>query len=361
MNKTSVKFLFFLISLFIVSSLGSFLFTFFDIQSTIFWPRSTQQTTPKQERQNVASLKKSTESDLTLIKPDVQQNPAAQKTPIKLLFAGDMMFDRHIRAKAMGNNGYDFIFSEIQSYLSEFDLVIANLEGPVTGNQSVSINSVVGERNNFIFTFSPEIIPTLQKHNFKLLNLGNNHSLDFGVVGAKSTVSYLKDSKIDFFGNIGVVDDDYPQRWKLVEIDKTNLAFVNFNQFVAGGFEAALLDIEQVSKKADLVVVYTHWGNEYQPTANKTITNWAQQLIAAGADLIIGSHPHVIQNKELVDNVQVYYSLGNFVFDQYFSPEVMQGLLVEVNIEPSTLEMDFDDKLVSIGKDGVVRLIKYSF
>jgi gamma-polyglutamate biosynthesis protein CapA len=99
------------------------------------------------------------------------------------------------------------------------------------------------------------------------------------------------------------------------------------------GLSHCLADINQVENSSDLVIVYAHWGNEYQSNSNLAIQTIAHKLIDAGADVIIGSHPHVVQESEIYNGKVIYYSLGNFIFDQYFMPETQQGLLVKMVID----------------------------
>jgi poly-gamma-glutamate synthesis protein (capsule biosynthesis protein) len=90
------------------------------------------------------------------------------------------------------------------------------------------------------------------------------------------------------------------------------------------------------SKKSDLQVVYIHWGTEYELTHSKAQELLAKELVSAGADLIVGHHPHVVQDVDVIDGVVVFYSLGNYIFDQYFNSDVMKGLVLvlEMNTEP---------------------------
>src|SRR3989304_1399219 len=119
--------------------------------------------------------------------------------PIKLLFGGDVMLDRHIR-QYMETNGVEFPLTPMAETLAQYDVVIANLEGPITTSPSRSVNSAVGSTNNFIFTFDPNVVPMLKQHRF-IVNLGNNHILNFGVDGVVQTKQFLTDGEVEFFGN----------------------------------------------------------------------------------------------------------------------------------------------------------------
>lgn len=289
-------------------------------------------TSPAAANQQV-SQKASTKPSLTPPTPTPSPKPS-----IQVMFGGDLMYDRHIRQFCQ-ENGYQFPLSQLHSLLNQQDLVVANLEGPVTANQSVSVNTIPGTTNNFIFTFDPQAAPALTAANIKLVNLGNNHILNFGSEGYRQTLEYLDQEGINYYGQIGSqVSADSQQLSYIYEQHDFKIGFVNYNQFADTGLEPALAEIERIAPQTDWVVVTPHWGNEYVYDPNDTIKSWAQQLVDAGADLVIGAHPHVIQVNEVYQGKRIYYSLGNFVFDQYFQPEVMEGLLVQVTFSSDGLK-----------------------
>jgi gamma-polyglutamate biosynthesis protein CapA len=288
---------------------------------------------------------------------DAPSTANLKNVPLKIIFVGDMQFDRDIRALAQKSvNGYEAILDPaLSSYLQQADLVIGNLEGPITDNPSVSLGSEVGSTRNFLFTFSPSVVPLLKKHNFAV-NLGNNHINNFGEDGFNQTRAYLENSSIGWFGQVPYLPKaENNSQIYIYTHDNLSIAFINYNQFLGPGLAAALSDIERWRPQVDKIIVYTHWGNEYEPEANAVIQNQATQLVATGADLIIGSHPHVEQQAEDIDGTRVYYSLGNFIFDQYFSPEVQRGLLVELTIDPTSQEFTFAERTVRMSR-GVTRL-----
>ena len=268
---------------------------------------------------------------------------------IKILFGGDFMFDRYIRQVA-NSKGNDFVLQNIAGFLQDKDLVVINLEGPITSFNSISTGTEMGVKNNFVFTFDRSIVETLSKHNIKLVNIGNNHILNFGQTGLNQTKQLLLSENINYFGNTGINDNS--ARYSLVELKGKQIAFVNYNQFVKEGLEKALNDIKQLGRQADLIVVYTHWGEEYTKNIASSTRKAAHQLIENGADLIIGSHPHVIQEKEVYQGKTIYYSLGNFVFDQYFLEETQKGMLVEMIISLDSDEIKFSEHPVILLQNG---------
>lgn len=274
---------------------------------------------------------------------------------IKILFTGDLMFDRHIRGVAQAK-GSDYIFENVEDLLLSNDLVVVNLEGPITNHNSVSVESKIGDKDNYVFTFDPSVAKTLSSHKIHLVNIGNNHILDFGLEGLTQTIQYLKENNIKFFGNVG--EDLNLPRHAIVEIQGVKLGFINYNQFVGNSTESTLDDLAKLRQEVDFVFLYTHWGDEYIKYANTEIQKLAREYIDNGVDLIIGSHPHVIQQSEVYKGKTIYYSLGNFVFDQYFSSETKRGLVVEVDINPNTLEVNTKERFVEMDNTGRTELVE---
>lgn len=300
----------------------------------------------------------SSEQNTSLSHTAVSIVPSSTPLPPKkilLIFLGDMMFDRHIRLNSQKRGGYTGTISPgLQTLFSTADLVIGNLEGPVTDNPSKSLGSKVGSPANYLFTFDPVVIHFLHESNIRLVNLGNNHILNFGQEGLEKTYQLLEHGQIGYFGATGR-SSPY-QRWYETVIDGVSFAFVNYNQFTPEGFTQALEDLAVVRPSHDVVILYTHWGNEYVPE-NATLKEQAAAFVEAGADLIIGSHPHVVTGTEEIMGKKVYYSLGNFIFDQYFEPAVQQGLVVRTEYDPLTQTFMFTDIPVKLEPNGITSLI----
>ncbi|MBD3250132.1 MAG: hypothetical protein GF381_00995 [Candidatus Pacebacteria bacterium] len=274
---------------------------------------------------------------LKRIQPTPTQEP--EQKLVRILFAGDLMFDRHIRLAAEKHD-YSYPLDPLTDFLQQYDLVVVNLEGPITDFPSRSVGSQPGSTDNYFFTFDPQIVEkVLLPNQIKLVNLGNNHILNFGLEGWQQTLNYLELGGIEHFGQVNLPldqNDDFAGEASPIGVtwqkQGVKIGLVNYNQFSGLGLDPVLAEINQLRPAVDYLVAYTHWGNEYVPQANAVIQSWAHQLIDAGADIVIGSHPHVIQNVEDYQGGRIYYSLGNFVFDQYFEPAVRQGLLVEVEL-----------------------------
>ncbi|MEK7163133.1 MAG: CapA family protein [Patescibacteria group bacterium] len=257
------------------------------------------------------------------------ENPSEK---VRILFVGDMMFDRTIRAVAY-EKGYDYLFSCIGDYLRGFDLVAGNLEGPITNKASLSRNTKPEEAGNTVFTFDVDVARVLATNNIKMVSLGNNHILDFGIFGRDSTEKELNRAEVIYFGAPG------SQIFATTTLGGYGVAVINFNQFLGENDSRETIQaIWQTKRTADLVLVYAHWGDEYLP-ATEYQKALAHSFIDAGADIIVGSHPHIIQEHEIYGGKSIYYSLGNFIFDQYFADSVETGAGVEVSFDGRTISM----------------------
>lgn len=290
-----------------------------------------------------------------IISPTTESNKPAPEIFAEILFVGDMMFDRGIRYYANLNGGNDFVFEKIHSELLSHDLVLGNLEGPITDNPSVSAGTAPGSASNYLFTFDPSWAKTLYSNNIKIVSLGNNHILNFGRGGLASTKNYLDKAGVSYFGS-----PDYP---KIVstEIKGVKITFINYNQFMDLAPEinkkSTLEEIEKAKEFSDIIIVFCHWGAEYAGP-DQEMQNLAHSFIDQGADLVLGSHSHVTGPVEEYKNKRIYYSLGNFIFDQYFSEETKTGLGVAIKINSKAKKISFEEKQFYMQANGQTILVE---
>lgn len=246
------------------------------------------------------------------------------------VFFGDLMLDRDTRA-LIKDKGIDWPTEKIQRLFWSQDYNIANLEGTITENNSVSVGSREDERRHFSFTFDPKTAQNFLLNNkINIVSLANNHSLDFGPSGLMETKKHLEDIGIAYLG-----DSLRKENYLILEKNGTRIALVAYNQFQKSSEDEARENVRKVRLKSDVVILMPHWGTEYSLVANQSQAKLARRFIDAGADLIVGSHPHVTQNVEVYKNKAIFYSLGNFIFDQYFSEEVKSRLALGVVYEGS--------------------------
>ncbi len=250
-----------------------------------------------------------------------------------LVFVGDMMFDRTMLTVAEEKGG-DFLFACVADYLKGFDLAVGNMEGPITEHPSVSRRTVPGDAGNTTFTFPTSTAVLLKRNGIGAVSLANNHILDFGRDGARSTRGFLESAGVGYFGD----PVDPAHKTFVTTVNGIKLALVGYNEFIGvDSVAGTVAEIQRVSALSDSVIVFSHWGDEYVSAVDRQRVA-ARSFVDAGADLVVGAHPHVIQEIETYKGTSIYYSLGNFIFDQYWKDEVRTGMAVEVRLSGKRLE-----------------------
>lgn len=275
-----------------------------------------------------------------------EEGATAGPQPVTLVAFGDMMLDRYVWV-LMGKNGHDYPFEHFPELLQAMlpgqtpDLLFANLEGPISDAPYVNPGTAM------IFNFKPAVTETIQKYGFNLLSVANNHAYDMGIDRAQQTRDHLTAAGIDHFGDARTLGTN--TSWTTT-IDQTTFTFLGFNDTVQDhlDYEAATTLIRDAESTSDFTVVSIHWGIEYRSQPVQEQVDHAHAFVEAGADLILGHHSHVIGTSEWVEGPDgprpVYYSLGNFIFDQYFQKEVQEGLGLTVTFTKS-IDSDVPDQI----------------
>jgi poly-gamma-glutamate synthesis protein (capsule biosynthesis protein) len=266
-----------------------------------------------------------------------------EDTKITLLAAGDIMLDRGVeyKIKKEGNNDFRFPFLKIADDLKKADILFGNLESVISdkGRKVGSINS---------FRADPKAIEGLNFAGFDIVSVCNNHSLDYTNEAMEDSFKRLEEAGVEYVG--GGLNEEEAFSPKVLEAKNTKIGFLAYCNlgsklwragenssgiaFVSDAdLEKIKADIAEAKKQVDVLVVSFHWGDEYASIPNSSQEKWGRAIIDAGADLVIGHHPHVAQPVEKYNQGWIVYSLGNFIFDQWFSEETMQGLALEVKIE----------------------------
>ena len=259
----------------------------------------------------------------------------AQDDDVSVVFVGDLMLaDYPGQRIKQGHNP----FKPFASVLNKSDIRIANLE---------CVISTIGTAEDKPFTFRahPRVLKLLKKH-FDAVSLANNHTGDFGHAAFAQMLGFLTQAKLPFFG--GGRDLQQAHQPLLFQRKGITIAVLGYNEFFPRSFEAdvdrpgsAWSDDEQVVADikaarevhhADVVIPFMHWGVEDEPYATTRQQSLAKRMIDAGADAVVGSHPHVTQNIELYKGRPIVYSLGNFVFDGYSSVENTTGWALQLDV-----------------------------
>jgi poly-gamma-glutamate synthesis protein (capsule biosynthesis protein) len=258
--------------------------------------------------------------------------------------AGDMLFDRRIR-QISAQNGSDYPFSCIDSLINTADFAVANLEGPITSNASRSLGSVPGSTDNYYFTFPTSTGVLLNRHHIGAVDLGNNHILNFGYSGLISTQENLSQAGVGYFGGVNENEGVFE-----TNINGIPIVFLGYNEFGGSPVANVVNEIAKEHAAGKVVIVYTHWGDEYIDSSPR-LRPVAQLFAEAGANAVIGSHPHVVLGHEYIGDTLVYYSLGNFIFDQYFSNDVDHGMALMLTVTKDG-KVTAEEHPTTIGRDG---------
>lgn len=271
--------------------------------------------------------------------------PVTRTDSVTVIVGGDMMFDRGIRAIGE-RNGYESLFDEsIKKLFDSADIVMANLEGPITDNPSKTL--IDGKTtDSFTFTFSPLVANALKEVRITAVSLANNHTDNFGLDGYLRTQENLESFDIIWFGNpwnstsTSLLSknswNDSPST-TFVDKNGVRVAFIGYHGFHSG-VDNIISEIHRATERNAFVIVMPHWGEEYTSIPSEKMRLYAKAFVDAGADAVIGAHPHIVADQEWIGDTPVFYSLGNLLFDQYFSEETKHGLLVKLHIRDTTLE-----------------------
>jgi len=241
-----------------------------------------------------------------------------------LIFTGDIMLGRSVMTKSLNVKNPNYPFINVADTLRNADIVFSNLESPIINN-CPPINS------GLKFCADSKMIEGLKFAGIDIVNLANNHILNYRQEGLIQTKKYLDAGGIKWVGDGNLV---------IIEKNKTKFGFLGFD-FLDYKLQQKDLDlIRNSKKKVDILVVGVHWGEEYKSRANSNQRLLAKKLSDAGADYIVGHHPHWIQEMDIMGSTNVYYSLGNFVFDQMWSEETKKAISVNLIFKGKKLEKE---------------------
>jgi len=247
-----------------------------------------------------------------------------QKVPQKILFVGDVMLARAVE-KRMYTHSFAYPYVGIRDFLEAFSSVIGNFEA------SIPKIHVPTPFMQFAFSVDKSIAKTLVSNGFTHMTLANNHAHDFGLAGHENAKNVLEESGLKVAGSPSKVSFD---EVLYAELDDLRIAVVPIYAVVSPpSYTEVRKTLEALASTSDMQIAYVHWGDEYVLTNNTAQKKLAYFLIDSGADAVIGHHPHVVQNISLYKDVPIFYSLGNFIFDQYWEENVKKGLAVGLQKE----------------------------
>jgi poly-gamma-glutamate capsule biosynthesis protein CapA/YwtB (metallophosphatase superfamily) len=260
---------------------------------------------------------------------------------VELVAVGDIMLDKTAR-QMMKTNGpnYPFAGEGVQPILSGADITFGNLENPIStrGKQ---------QAKSYTFHADPTVVEGLEWAGFDVLSLANNHVGDYGDIALTDTLDILDAAHIVAVGAGRTITEAHEAR--IVESQGLKIAFLAYNQINPKFFAAtdtspgtAWMEPERMAaavaaaqREADIVVVSCHWGVEYRASSDATQQNVARVLADAGADLIIGHHPHVVQGLQYHRSTFTAYSLGNFIFYAGVTSETTETVILRCLLDIS--------------------------
>lgn len=302
-------------------------------------------------------------------RPIAQLQPVSSSTPAqapitaealtsKLLVMGDVFWGRYINDWSMASPlKYSYPFDGLKSFdRGAYDAWVANMECPVTTNPPAS--SAVQEAT-LTFNCSPNYLPEAAKY-FSAMSLANNHTDNQGAAGFRQTAELLHLAGIQTFGHYDpAVQKDrcdiisLPAHLKLS--DKSNkdvklpTAWCGYNGVFKTPTAAAIADLGRYAEKF-ITFAMPHSGTEYRDAPDQIKTDFYHGLVDAGADAVIGGHPHWVQTSEAYKDKLIMYSVGNFIFDQQSNREVTRGVALQVNMEVDAAQAPDLDKWVALGE-----------
>lgn len=269
-----------------------------------------------------------------------------EEKTISILFTGDILLDRGVR-KMIGKKGADALFSKgIDSLFSHSDIIVGNLECPVTHIQAPVYKK-------FIFRAEPAYLKTLKKHGFTHLNLCNNHSIDQGREGLMDTQRNIQKAGMISFGAGKNMQEaakalllcSKPRKvWLLTSLRMAleNMPYMpDLPSVSQEPIDSLIAQIREIKKKDSyaIVLVSLHWGGEHTLKPIPAQRMEAHCLIDAGADALICHHTHTLQTIETYKGRPIYYSIGNFIFD-LSRPLNTKACIVRLDITPKSMKAE---------------------
>ena len=278
---------------------------------------------------------------------------------LRVIFVGDIMLDD--TPGRVITEGRD-PFAAVAKLLRDADYRIGNLECPIaTVGQAM-------ESKIYSFRAHPRVLPMLERH-IDAVSVANNRTGDYGKAAFMETLAHLDSKGIVHFGGGANATSAHKPRW--IERNGLRIAVLGYNEFKPRSFEAGAMtpgiawsedshvvsDIRAARKAgADVVIPFMHWGWERETTPSERQRKLARKMIDAGADIVVGSHPHVVQGAEIYKGKPIIYSLGNFVFDSFTTPVTTLGWTLHLKLDKRGVSA-WHTRAVQMDEEGLPHLI----
>ncbi len=261
-------------------------------------------------------------------------NDPTKPSRVRLMLGGDVMLARRVGLAARTRNDPCWPFRGVAKQLSAADLAFANLESPFADTPPYF-------EERMVFRAHPEMVEGLKLAGIDVVSTANNHARDAGARGIEFTLEWLAKNGIAAVGT--ALDPAHTRNGIVMERGGISFGFLAYTFDQRNGNHKqddpriAMMDpasvagdIEGLRRRANVVIVSMHAGGEYQKRQHPSQVRFARAAVDAGAAVVAGHHPHVIQPVERYRGGVIFYSLGNLVFDQSVPPGVQQGVVAEV-------------------------------
>lgn len=286
---------------------------------------------------------------------DTEQEIDLHPYDFTVAFAGDVNFDENWNTmdyyRRQENGIYDCIDPQLIQMMQEANLMCLNLECSISSEGSPM------DGKKYTFRADPSRVEILKELGVDVANLANNHVYDYGKDAFLDTLALLTADEIPYVG--AGADAEDAQKPFYTEIDGKTVAIVSATRaekyiltpeatgtepgvFRCYDMEQLLEAVRQADTRADMVIAYIHWGTEYSEELEDAQITGAKELIEAGADAVLGAHPHCLQGMEFYKGVPVLYSLGNY----WFNEKTLDSVLVKLHFYGNDGEQHLDTILV---------------
>ncbi len=265
--------------------------------------------------------------------PRQEVRPAPPST--RLILGGDVMLARYVGRLARQKQDPAWPLRAVAPVLAGADIAFVNLESPFSDRGAPTTRGM-------LFKAAPEMVQGLVAAGVDVVSIANNHVRDAGDHGLQFTRGWL--------ARHGILAAGFGENAAVVERNGLRFGFLAFTYDQLNGNyprpdeRIAMLDaakmraaVETLRRRADVIIVSMHAGEEYASQPSPQQTEFARAAIDAGALLVAGHHPHVVQPAERYRDGVIFYSLGNLVFDQFQRPETQQGVLAEITFSGARL------------------------
>ncbi|MCX4322815.1 MAG: CapA family protein [Lachnospiraceae bacterium] len=303
----------------------------------------TEPAAPEEEPEAVSKYQEELDDPAYMEENNIYVVEPAEAGRVTMTFAGDVLFDDHyaitgtVRASGDISQG---IMPEVMERMQAADIMMLNNEFAYS-NRGTPL-----EEKQFTFRARPETAAYLTDLGVDIVSLANNHAYDYGPDALEDTLTTLRETGIPYVGAGRDIGEARKPVYYIVGDIK--IAFVSATQierldtpdtkeatetspgvFRCWNGEKLMETVREAAKNSDFVVAYIHWGTENQAELDWAQLKQAPELVAAGADLVIGDHPHCLQPIGVIQGVPVIYSLGNF----WFNSKTLDTGMVEVVID----------------------------